>query len=213
MLAGGEGTRLGFDKSELEIGGELTLYRVLEVLGEFFSQLLVVTPRPLVPWPTAKPGRLPSGVALVADRWPGAGPLGALHTGLEAADDELSFVAACDLPFLSPEFVGRLLDLAAGFDVVLPRARDGLHPLCAVYRRTCLPPIAQALAAGTRRVISFYPSVRVRALSEEELRAIDPELLSLHNINTPADLRRAEEIANATGGSHARAGSSCRSAG
>jgi molybdopterin-guanine dinucleotide biosynthesis protein A len=194
VLAGGEAARLGFEKTTLEVAGRRTLDHVLSVLGAHFSGLIVVAPRPLA---------LPAGVRWVPDRRPGTGPLGALQTGLEEAEEDLSFVAACDLPFLSAEFVGLLLELAPGFDVVVPEARDGLHPLCAAYRRSCLPAIEQALCgprADKGRVRSFYSLVRVRGVGESELRAVDPELVSLVNINTPADLRRAEEMARVRGG-------------
>ena len=42
---------------------------------------------------------------------------------------------------------------------------------------------------------SFLAEVRVRYIDEEECRRFDPELVSFFNMNRPADLGRARQIA------------------
>jgi molybdopterin-guanine dinucleotide biosynthesis protein A len=119
-----------------------------------------------------------------------------LASGLRAASGELCVVVACDLPFLNAALIERLVELAEGWDLVAPIVAGQPEPTHAVYRRaTCLPAIDRALARGERRMISFWPEVRVRAVPEEELRALDPDLRSFFNVNTPADLELAERWA------------------
>jgi molybdopterin-guanine dinucleotide biosynthesis protein A len=64
-----------------------------------------------------------------------------------------------------------------------------------------------ALDAGKRRIVSFFPAVRVRAVPREELSAIDPKGLSFRNINTPEEyfaLRERGEEAPAAQAAAAR---------
>jgi molybdopterin-guanine dinucleotide biosynthesis protein A len=66
----------------------------------------------------------------------------------------------------------------------------------AVYRRaTVLEAIRAALARGEQRMISYFPSVRVREVEPSEWQAVDAAGLAFFNVNTPEDLARAQEIA------------------
>ena len=51
-----------------------------------------------------------------------------------------------------------------------------------------------ALARGERRMVSFYPGLRVRAIQGPALAALDPAGLAFFNLNTPDDLQRAEDL-------------------
>jgi len=73
------------------------------------------------------------------------------------------------------------------------RYGDGerVEPLHAVYRRTCLPAMEAAIRAGRRRVISFFPHVRVRYVTTEDVTPFDPDLRSFRNVNTPQEWEAA----------------------
>jgi molybdenum cofactor guanylyltransferase len=70
------------------------------------------------------------------------------------------------------------------------------EPLCARYGRLCAPIITAALAAGRLRTTSFLSTVAAEYVAEAALRALDPHLLSLENLNTPEDAARLESLAN-----------------
>ena len=65
------------------------------------------------------------------------------------------------MPFVSHLLLGRLLALATEADVIVPCWKGEYEPLLAVYSKACLPAVETALEAGKRRMISFYPEVRV----------------------------------------------------
>ncbi len=103
-------------------------------------------------------------------------------------------VTGCDQPFLPTALLQELVRYE-GVDVVVPRLRVGLEPLCAVYSVSCLGAVEEALRSGRRKVTAFYSSVRVRYLDEEGIRRYGrPEVL-FFNVNTPRDYRRALQIA------------------
>jgi len=122
------------------------------------------------------------GLPLVADSETGQGPLRGILSCLEAAQHDLLFVAACDIPQLPLAFIGNLLELAQDRDVVIPVGADGRHePLFAVYRKTLIPAARQILAAGGRRIIELLPGHRHAC-------PLMPQ--GLRNLNTPEDYRQ-----------------------
>ena len=137
----------------------------------------------------------PAGASWAPDIYRGCGPLGGLHAGLSAARFEWCVALGCDMPFVRPQAMCELLALAAGHDAAVPIAADGCHPLFAAYSRSCAPAIERKLHGGARRMLSFLDEVRVRWVTEPELRQFDPDLLCLFNINTWSDYERARELA------------------
>jgi len=97
------------------------------------------------------------------------------------------WVVACDLPDVQPAVVTRLGEMSAGYDAVVPRIGGEPQGVCALYQRSLASRIDGLLNAGERSIRSLLAASRVRYVTEEELRVIDPELRSFRNINTPAD--------------------------
>jgi molybdopterin-guanine dinucleotide biosynthesis protein A len=137
------------------------------------------------------------GLPVYADLQPGRGALGGLYTALSVASQPLVAVVACDMPFANAMLLAALRDqvLEGGYDLAVPESAAGLEPMHAVYRRdTCLPAVQSALEAGEQRMISFYPRVKPRIFTIEEVRPFDPEGLAFINVNTPEEFHRAEEL-------------------
>jgi len=187
VLAGGKSHRLGRDKAFLEIGGTPLIERVTERLKQVGDEVLLVTNN-LEPFAYLQ-------LPVIKDVHPGQGVLGGLYTGLRAARHQYSLVVACDMPFLDPKLLRYMVILAPGHDVVIPCVRGMYEPLHAIYSQDCVGPIERVLAQGKRRIVDFFPAVRVRYVSEEEVSILDPQLLSFFNINTPEDLSRARQLA------------------
>jgi molybdopterin-guanine dinucleotide biosynthesis protein A len=191
-MAGGRSRRMGQDKAWLELGdGRPIVRRVIDVLMEVADEVLIVA---------NDPRYLTLGPRVVPDRFPDGGALGGIATGVDAAAHPTVLVAACDMPFLRAGLWRLLLSHAGEADVVIPRVGGEYETLHAVYGKDCVPAMERALAAGRMRVISFFDEVRVRAVDEAELRAVDPDLASLTNLNTPAELEAALEAARRRGG-------------
>ncbi len=188
VFAGGLGTRLGgVKKALLDVGGAPVISRVLAAVRPIASEVIVVDN-------DVSLAHI-SGIRIVPDTETRAGVLVALHSGLAAASGELCVAVACDMPFLNGELLSWLVTEAAHYDVVIPASGGQLDPLHAVYRReNCLDAIGRALARGEKRMVSYFGEVRVREVGEAELRAIDPDLRSLFNINTPEDLELARSL-------------------
>ena len=186
VQAGGQSRRMGRDKGLVELGGRPLISHVLERLRPLADDILVTTNAPR--------DYAFLGVRLASDPLPGAGALPGLATALEAARGERVMLVACDMPFVRPALMSYLLNLAQEADVAIPLRLGEFEPFLAVYRRTCRTAIQASLAAGQSRVISFFPSVRVRSVEAAELESVDPSGRSFFNVNTPDDLRQAEAM-------------------
>lgn len=183
VMAGGRSRRMGRDKAWLDLGdGRPIVRRVIDVVSAVADDVLVV----------ANDARYAVlGPRVVPDRWPEGGALGGIGTGIGAAAHDRVLVVACDMPFLSAALLRLLVERADGVDAVVPRVGGEHETMHALYTKACFGPIERSLAAGRMRVVSFFPEVRVRTLDEAELRAVDPDLRSFTNVNTPEELAAA----------------------
>ena len=147
----------------------------------------------------SRPGR-PPRIRIVEDESPNQGPLGGILAGLKAAANAACAVIACDIPDIDVSLLRSLARAAGNAEVAVPVGPAGhFEPLFAVYRRTCATAIRRALDAGQRRVISFFPDVRLRVVEAAEAQAIDPDPWCFFNVNTPDDLAEAERRLRAAG--------------
>jgi molybdopterin-guanine dinucleotide biosynthesis protein A len=133
---------------------------------------------------------------VVVDLLPGCATLGGLYSGLASSTHGRVFAVGCDMPFLSAAVIERMAELGHGADVVMPRLATGLQPMHAIYSKACLDPVKRMAAAGALRVQDLCDDegLSVRLVDEDELRGVDPDLLSFFNINTPADLELALKL-------------------
>lgn len=132
------------------------------------------------------------------DLYPGRGPLGGIYTGLLASKSDYNLVVACDLPFLNVELLQHLIMLSPGFDAVVPRL-EKVQPLHAVYSKSCLDVMKVQVEHNLLKITRFLDSMNVRYVEETECRSIDPQLLSFFNVNSRADLARANRLAEDIG--------------
>ncbi len=123
------------------------------------------------------------GYPVVADLYPGEGPLGGILTALHHTSADWNLVVACDMPGLSASFLTRVLDAAEerGVPALLPAGPSGLpEPLCAVYHRRGRADIEAAFLRGERKVTAAVAGVGVAILEVAEVAAFQ-------NVNTPEE--------------------------
>jgi len=126
----------------------------------------------------------------------GAGPLAGLAAALGAAGDAEAVVCvAGDLPFLQPVLLAALRDWSPGAAALAPRPGGRAEPLCARYATVLLADVEARLGGGRLALYELLEESATVWLPGGELGPLDPDGLSFVNLNTPDDLRRAEEIA------------------
>ena len=193
ILVGGGSSRMGTDKSRLQLGNRSFTEQIADTASSVAASVMVV-------------GRATDyfGLKSVPDIFKGLGTLGGIHTALATCPTEWSLILACDLPFVTADLLKRLTGLRPGFEAVAPLQPNGyLQPLCALYRvEPCLERTETLIKSGERRPLALFDSVKTRLVTFEELTDLTGAEHFFDNINTPEDYL----VATAKGGDPAAKG-------
>ncbi len=183
IFCGGRSRRMGFDKALIltDRQGQPLLSSLAQNLSRLFGRLYLVSDRA---------DKFDcrddlAGFTVLADSQPGAGPLGALLTALEAAGDRPLFVTACDMPDLNLALLAQLAQSLeeSGADLAAARCGGRVEPLCAFYRPSCRPVFQKALAEGRLALRDSFASL---AAVYVDL----PAEAAPVNLNRPEQVRR-----------------------
>jgi molybdopterin-guanine dinucleotide biosynthesis protein A len=191
ILAGGESSRMGVDKGLLEIAGVPMIVRAARLV-----ESTVGAPAVVVGTPEKYRGL---GLRAIADDWPGCGPLGGIATALRASEADWNLIVACDLPYLTRQWLEYLLQRARDSDAeavvpmnLTPANKRGAEPLCAVYHKGCEPSIRRELERGVRKVTDGLAELRVEMIEPAKWKGFDSAGLLFKNVNTPTDYEEAK---------------------
>jgi molybdopterin-guanine dinucleotide biosynthesis protein A len=184
ILAGGRGRRMGGAvKALLPLGGRSLLDHVLRRLEGQVSRIAISANDPAItaPWPL-----------LPDDHDDRRGPLAGLLAGMDWAltQDGIRRIVSLpvDCPFLPDDLVARLQARAeaTGAAVVVAASGGVEHPTVALWDLALAEPLRAVVEAGTDlSVRRFYQTRRVAICA-----FAGP---GFFNLNTPADLARAED--------------------
>ena len=178
---------MGRDKALLDLAGESMIVRTARLLRS-------VTGLPTIIGSPETYQRL--GLRAIRDDWPGAGPLGGIATALRASEAAWNLIVACDLPYLTKEWLAFLIDRAqrSKADAVLPMSAGGAEPLCAMYNKTCEAPVWLALDRGVRKVTDGLAHLQVEYLEPSEWKVFDSDGLLFKNMNSARDYEEAKRL-------------------
>jgi molybdenum cofactor guanylyltransferase len=195
ILAGGGSTRFGRDKALVSVGGTPLLARMIGLLLAATDGATIVGP------PERYAG---SSVGVVADQWPGEGPLGGIVTALLHTRDqesvcEWNMIVSCDMPFLTVDWMNFLAQRAkqSAAQVVLAHSAHGPEPLCACWRTDAVETLQAAFGRGVRKVTQGISLLRAEVLDERDWKRFDSAGRLFWNMNTAADYDEARRIMEA----------------
>ena len=180
ILAGGNSRRMGTDKALLVLQGR-------SLIGTIVDRVRMITDEI---WISANDQFKYEflGLPVIQDVYQGQGPLAGLHSGMRHTGRPLVLLLACDLPRVGEPLLRNLVANLGDSDAVIPRTADGrFHPLCGLYRKTCLPAIEKNLLSGVNKMTGIFDegSLQVRLLGPEEGMFQTGDLC---NLNSPEDL-------------------------
>jgi len=178
VAAGGPSSRMGRDKALLPWGSSTLLGHAIERVAAACGDATVLC---------GPQARFEDQARVVIDRYPGRGPLAALHAALDATESEHVLLLAVDMPRVPVALLEHLAASADSGDVVVPRSGNRVEPLCATYSARCLEHVHRSIEAGQNKMTSFWESLVVCEIGELELRRFgDPAALFV-NVNAPRD--------------------------
>ena len=205
ILAGGENKRMPVLKAFIEVEGKKIIERNLKIMRKLFREIFIVTNQP----------ELYShlGVPMFGDVHNIRGPMTGVLTALMNSSNKWIFVSACDMPFINPGLIRFMADERHNpvclpilnarqkkdftvmprsdiYDVVVPVLHHRAEPLFAFYSIRVLNSLEQFILSGKKGIKDFLLNhdKRVKYISSEEIKNIDPDLRSFINLNTPEDI-------------------------
>lgn len=185
ILAGGENARIPVLKGFLEVEGDTIIGRSIAVLGRVFEKVVISTNMP--------ERYFTLGLAMIGDIREEKCPMTGILSALVATGEDAIFVVGCDMPFISENLVRYMVEehraggAGPGHDAMIPVFRGKKEPLFGIYTKTVIQAMESALRAGERRISEMLMGVRVRYVTEDEVRAVDPFGDSFVNVNTVKD--------------------------
>ena len=188
VLAGGKSTRMGKDKAFLEFKGRILLARALELAAGAGQEVRIV----------GDPRKFAAFGQVIEDIYRERGPLGGIHAALKSSSTRLNLMLAVDLPFVQPDFLKYLISVARETKalVAVPRAGDGLQPLCAVYRQEFAQAAEQSLVRGKNKIDALFGEVETRIVGPEEFSHAGFSGQMFRNLNTPEEFEKAAKMTN-----------------
>jgi molybdopterin-guanine dinucleotide biosynthesis protein A len=195
VLAGGSSKRLGQDKPLLMLGNKPLLLHVLHRVSTVVNEQIVVAKNEQQKNVFEK--IVKDKTTVVVDEYQIQTPLAGAYTGFHHACNEYALLLSSDTPFVNTEIARLLLDICIHKTATIPRWPEGhIEPLQAAYQtKTALTAAKTALDAGELNMLSMLNRMRnVRYVSTIVLRQLDPNLHTFFNVNTEADLKKAETL-------------------
>ena len=194
VLAGGQSRRMGRDKALLQLGGQTLIERVLAAAHPLDY------PRVIIGDPAAYAHL---GLPVHPDCQPGLGPLGGLYTALSTTGAPV-LLLACDLPFLTPDFLHHLVNRRGPHQAVVPHTVTGLQPLCALYEPSCLATVEAAVQTGQLGMRDLLSNLNLDLVREKDWRPYDERDLLFANLNAPEEYERTQAALLKSGIYHAQ---------
>ena len=197
ILAGGKSKRIGTSKAFIDLNGKPMLLYVVDKAQEIADEIVVAVEKDSDPSSYVR--ILPPSILVVNDFMVNVGPLAGILVGMSNLSAEYGVVLPCDVPFVNVDVLKLLFDRASGAEAAIPQWPNGyIEPLHAVYRvESALQATRSALKEGKQRVYEMIRRLRgIVYVDVEEIKRIDPNLLTFFNVNSYDDLSRAKLLLN-----------------
>jgi molybdopterin-guanine dinucleotide biosynthesis protein A len=204
VLAGGQSSRMGRDKALLPFAGEPLIAHAVSTLREAGLSASIAGAAP------SAHASLAAYAPVVDDSEPGLGPLAGICAAMAATSTRFAVFLPVDLPLLPPSLIATLLHHAriTGHAVTVPSVNGFIQTFPAVLERSALPALHNELHSGQRGCFSAFRAAAdglgqpIASLAVELLAQSGqvshpfglPPFRWFLNVNTPYDLRRAQEL-------------------
>ena len=182
ILAGGKSSRMGRDKALLEIGGQSLLARQIALVREVGAGEVFISGRKDVDYSAF-------WCRVLVDEFSDAGPLAGIARALEASTSPLLLVLAVDMPAMNATMLKRLIASCDGSGGVIPRTKDGIEPLAAIYPKAAWDKLKFELQRGNAPGVSWFAQECVAAGLAQFVDVNEADAECLASANSPDAFR------------------------
>jgi len=188
ILAGGNSTRMNFDKKYLEINEEYLMNKNVNILLRYFENVVIISN-------DLKLNKFdfPFNVKVYKDDIRGCGPLGGIYTAINNINTDFIYVLACDMPNINVNYINYLKDIVNEFNVdgVVTRFGDWIEPFNGIYSKTLLEDMKKYLNSGRKSIFGFIENEEFYYVEEIIARKFSPNWKMFENYNTELDLLKS----------------------
>ena len=133
ILAGGKSTRMGSNKSLLTVVGITIIERVVNLMNDLFSSVILIT--------NQKEEYAFLNLPMYEDIYKDIGPLAGIHSALINTTTEKNFIISCDIPLMTPDVIKYLIEYPTQKPITITIADHFIQQLCGVYSISIVPVI------------------------------------------------------------------------
>lgn len=178
ILAGGQSRRMGQNKAFLAYKEKSFIEEILDKFQGLDERIIVANTPSLYVF---------EGVKTIQDIYPNKGPLCGLYTGLKEMSGKRAVVVTVDTPLLTEALLSFLYNYESDADCIIPVVEGRWQSLCAVYNKSALNRIEEAVKADERKVRLVLDRLSVELITEETLTRYGNPKVLFSNVNTPED--------------------------
>lgn len=184
VLAGGQSRRFGGDKTLAMLNGKTLTSVLCDKFRNITDDIMVISKNP-------NKFSDVENVRLIDDAYKDQCPLVGIITSLMNSVHEKVFIVSADTPFVRSDLPVYMSGIKG--DVILPKIKDKLHTLCGIYSKNTLSIFDESYKNGIFTIFFILEQLKTAFLFENEIKRLDPELISFFNINTKEEFRYAEK--------------------
>jgi molybdenum cofactor guanylyltransferase len=183
ILAGGKSSRFKKDKTMFPYLGKPLIEHVIDAASPLGGEISIIANN----CSRFKHLQIQCYPDIIKD----IGPFGGLYTALHYCSTETALVLGCDMPNISSDLLNYMISVRKDYDIVTPYINGFYEPLYALYSKRCLPYVQKCIEAGEKQILIFYDKVRIRKISEDEIKLFTDPGIVFKNINYPHDVEKS----------------------
>ncbi len=183
ILAGGKSSRMNYNNKAFLSFKEKTFIEHIISAGKNFKEVIIVA--------NDKEVYERFNLRVVEDIYKGNGPLSGIHSALKNSSTDCVLCVACDMPLVSSELLDFLGNYNEDYDILVPKYKERLQPLCSIYSKNILDKIEEILIRNENKLQKFIMSSNYKVIEELDNRKFEEE--DFLNVNTPTEFNELEE--------------------
>lgn len=183
ILAGGKSSRMNYNNKAFLNYKEKTFIEHIIEAGKNFKEVIIVANN------DEEYKRF--NLRIIKDIYVGNGPLSGIHSALKSSTTDCVLCVACDMPLINNELLEFLGNKKEEYDVLIPKYKGRLQPLCSIYSKDIIDKIEQSLINNENKLQKFIMSLNYKIVEKFDHREFTEE--DFLNVNTPLEYSELEE--------------------
>jgi len=131
ILSGGKSSRMGENKSLMQIGNKTVIEYVADLMKSLFIKVLLIT--------NNHEDYEFLNLEMHDDIYYQMGPLAGIHSGLTHSHTHKNFIISCDIPLMTTKMIEYLVEFKTDKPITIAKADGFIQQLCGAYDKKCLP--------------------------------------------------------------------------